>query len=283
MWMILLSYFAGLLALLLFIYSPFRSVILYLWWKLKRDKNHSRGYIKFSDVKIYYEIYGSGQPLLLLHGGLTSVESWFAQLPYLSRNFKVYVIDMRGHGRSTIGSQIFTYELLANDVVHVMDHLDIAKVDIVGWSDGGNVGLRLAIDYPDRIRKLVAISSNYHPVGLTNNALKNIEASTPADHSFISRCIFKLVAPDPNTWNSLWKQVTTMWANYPQLTRLDLERIIAPTLLIQGENDLITKEHFLEMVESVPDAKMQIIPDVDHNVLQQKPKIIIDAIENFLQ
>ena len=263
-------------------YPAIFATISYIWWKIKIVKNHSKGYAVVSDTRIYFEVYGNGRPVLLLHGGLTSVESWFGQLPALAKSFKVYALDMRGHGRSTLGNQTFTYRLLADDVAQVLDHLRISNLDVVGWSDGGNVGLSLAINYPARINRLVAISANYHPSGLTTDTLKNIEEATPASHSFFSRLIYRLIAPDPHNWDVLWHKVTTMWANYPQLNRSDLEKIITPTLLIQGENDLIHKDHFLEMVESIPNTELQIIPNVGHNVLQEAPGTIADAIKNFL-
>lgn len=259
-----------------------QSFFSYLTWRLTSKNSRVVGHLVCSDARIYYETYGSGKPLLLLHGGLTSVESWYAQLPILAKDFKLIIIDMRGHGRSQIGQKAFTYDLLASDTLNILDHLQLSKVDILGWSDGGIVGLKLAIYNPERVNRLIAISANFNPEGLTNEAIKAMKSATPSNHSLIARLIYCLVAPQPSQWKSLWYHVTMMWASYPQIKQEDLAKIKSETLLIQGEYDLISEQHFNEMAKAIPNSQQKIIPNTGHKALQHAPEIINKAIQSFL-
>lgn len=260
-----------------------RSLFRYLIWRVTSANSKIVGHLACSDTCIYYEIHGNGKPLLLLHGGLTSVESWYAQLPMLAKYFQLIIIDMRGHGRSKMGQQAFTYDVLASDVLNVLSHLQLKKVDILGWSDGGIVGLKLAIDHPEYVNRLIAISANYNPEGLTNEAIKAMKKATPSNHSVLARLVYCLVAPEPSQWKTLWYRVTTMWASYPQIKQDDLAQIRAETLLIQGENDLISQQHFNEMANAIPNSHQKIILNAGHNALQHTPDIINKAIHSFLR
>ena len=261
----------------------FGSLVNYVIWRFKTTKTTIRGQLSYSDTSIYYEIHGNGTPLLLLHGGLTSVELWHAQLPELSKHFQLIIIDMRGHGRSKIGRQTFSYDLLTADTLEVLNHLKLNTVDVLGWSDGGIVGLKLAINNPERVNRLIAISANYNPDGLTQEAVKEMKHATPSNHSLLARLIYYLVAPESKQWNKLWCNVTSMWAENPQITLDELTGIKADTLLIQGENDVITEKHFNEMVTAIPNAEQLIIADTGHNVLQLAPDSINAAVHRFLK
>lgn len=262
----------------------FASLFSYLLWRFKTSNTKHKGYITCSDTRIYYEIYGKEKPpLLLLHGGLTSVESWYAQLPTLSRDFQLIIIDMRGHGRSNIGHQPFNYDLLTSDTLAILDQLHLKKVDILGWSDGGIVGLKLAITQPHRVNKLIAISANYNLQGLTREAIAAMKYATPSNHSIIARFIYYIIAPEPKQWKSLWYNVTGMWAAYPQITHDELSHIKAKTLFIQGENDLISLQHFNQMADSVFNSQRLIVANTGHNAMQQAPQIINQAIVRFLK
>ena len=259
-----------------------QSFLSYLIWRFTSANSRIVGHLDCSDTCIYYEIHGSGKPLLLLHGGLTSVESWYAQLPMLAKDFKLIIIDMRGHGRSKMGQQAFTYDLLASDTLSVLEHLQLKKVDILGWSDGGIVGLKLAINHPEHVNRLIAISANYNHDGLTSDAINTMKNATPSNHSLLARLIYCLVAPEPNQWKTLWHHVTMMWASYPQIKQEDLAQIKAETLLIQGEKDLISEQHFNEMAKAIPNSQQKVIPNTGHNALQHAPEIINKAIHSFL-
>ena len=124
------------------------------------------GYAKVNGVEIYYAIYGSGEPLILLHGGLGNTDYWGSQIAAFSTKYKVINIASRGHGRSTRDDQAYSYHLMASDVLAVMDILSIKKASMVGWSDGGNIGIDIAINNPDRLVKLFAFGANFNPSGV---------------------------------------------------------------------------------------------------------------------
>jgi pimeloyl-ACP methyl ester carboxylesterase len=124
------------------------------------------GTVKVNGADIYYAVYGQGEPVLLLHGGLGNADYWGNQIPALAEKYKVIVMDSRGHGRSTRDAQPYSYGLMAEDVIGVLDHLGVGKAAIVGWSDGGIIGLDLAINHPDRVAKLFAFGANTQVSGL---------------------------------------------------------------------------------------------------------------------
>lgn len=271
------------LALLLLYRLPMtKPALRYLAWQLTQGRSGEHGYVTLKDCRIYYEVHGNGAPVILLHGGLTSVEAWFAELPLLAKRFRVIAIDLRGHGRSTLGEQPFTYRLLAEDIVQVMQALDVPSADIVGWSDGGNVGLTLGIYNPQRVKRLITLGANYHPDGLTDAAQESLGGATPANHSLLTRLWYKWLSPDPDSWETLWHRTTDMWRSYPQLDRQDLAEIKSPTLIVQGEFDTVLIEHSRAMVNAIANAKLVIIAGEGHNLLFDAPEQVAEIIDNFL-
>ncbi|MBC8334307.1 MAG: alpha/beta fold hydrolase [Anaerolineales bacterium] len=131
-------------------------------------ENCEAGYAKVNDITMYYEVHGSGEPLLVLHGSSGSIEDMKNGVVELSKNYQVIAVDTRGHGRTTDSDQPFSYELFAKDFIALMDLLEIDRAHILGLSDGGITGLTMAIYYPDRVNKLVTIGANFTPDGLTD-------------------------------------------------------------------------------------------------------------------
>src|ERR1022692_4841484 len=112
-------------------------------------------------IKVYYEVYGAGEPLLLLHGNGGSIQNFLYQIPELSKHFKVIAVDSRAQGKSTDSDKEITYALMASDMSALIDTLKLGSVDVVGWSDGGDVGLELALAHPEQVKKLVTFGANY--------------------------------------------------------------------------------------------------------------------------
>jgi pimeloyl-ACP methyl ester carboxylesterase len=272
------------LATIIFHMAPIGWPLLrFLAWRIASRAESTCQYFQLEDCRIYYEVHGSGPTILLLHGGLTSVEAWFGQLPTLSQRFQVIAVDMRGHGRSTLGSQPFTYRLLANDVFQLIQSLSIDTAHVVGWSDGGNVGLILASQYPETVKSLVTMGANYHPDGLTQETIEDIRSTTHEQQSWVSRLLYFCVAPDPKTWKLLCHRVTTMWLNYPQLDIQTLTEICCPALILQGEYDSVELEHSKEMAAAIPNATLDVLPGLGHNLLFQAPNLLAHKIVNFLE
>jgi pimeloyl-ACP methyl ester carboxylesterase len=118
-------------------------------------------YVDVNDIKVYYEVYGEGEPLLLLHGNGGSIENFTYQIPELSKHFKVIAVDSRAQGRTSDSDQEISYALMASDMSELIDKLNLGKVNVVGWSDGGNIGLELAYAHPDKVLKVITVGANY--------------------------------------------------------------------------------------------------------------------------
>ena len=165
-------------------------------------KSDKSGVAAVNNISLYYGIFNSNgkEPVLLLHGGFVSSDVWGFEVPLLMKTHKVIVVDSRGHGRSTIGDQPLTYELMATDVLQLMDQLKIKKASIVGWSDGGIIGMILAIQHPERINKLFTFGSNYDLSGYKTEANDSVSSAI-----FMNRAErdYKRLSPTPENFTGL--------------------------------------------------------------------------------
>lgn len=259
-----------------------RSSVVFLAWRAVTDVPLKKGFIDHGDVRIDFATYGAGPPLVLLHGGLSSSLDWIAEIPELAGKYQVIVIDLRGHGASTIGSEEFSYRLLASDVASVLDKLDIDRASIAGWSDGGNVGLLFALDFPSRIDRLVAVSANFHPEGIVQDVMQGILEAPEQTGSVVARWLYHLQSPSPERWPELQRRVTNMWQNYPTLSAEDLRDISVPTLLVVGEKDDIDREHSETMAKAIPNARLLVMPGVGHSIPRDAPEALVANMIRFL-
>lgn len=273
------------LVIIFYYRMPLYRLGYYQYWRAFGATPFDSGNVQNNDASLYYEVYGEAisgrRPLLLLHGGLTSIDVFFAQLPALSETRQVIAIDLRGQGRSTMGSSDFSYRLLASDVVAVLNALDVESVDVVGWSDGGIIGLIMGLRYPERIGRLVAMGANFHPQGLTAETRRYLRSADPSRESWMTRLLYRLRSPQPENWNEVWMQVNAMWLTRPDLSIEDLSTIRTPTLVVVGDEDNVELAHSREMAAALVDAKLLVIPEAGHNLLIEKPVLILDIIEEF--
>jgi pimeloyl-ACP methyl ester carboxylesterase len=243
-------------------------------WKVFSGKAHGGQYIAVDDIKIYCETFGAGRPVLVLHGGLGSIEDMSYQIRALAASHFVIAVDSRGHGRSTDASAPLSYSRMSDDMVQVLDHLKVDQVDVVGWSDGGIIGLDLAMRHPERVRRLVAIGANFDVDGLDVIPTVETVPRTPF--------LYWLLAPDPAHWPDFYRKVVTMWRTQPQYTVSDLGHIKAPTLVMAGEYDLIKREHTDQLAQAIPGSQESVIAGATHAVALEKPEIVNSKILNFL-
>ena len=275
---IALATLAGLAAIVCTIFyavdEPVRRWGQFYLWKVFSGKAHGGQHIRVDDVSIFCETFGAGPPVLVLHGGLGYIEDMSFQIMALAKTHFVIAVDSRGHGRSTGASGPLSYSLMSDDMVKVLDSLKINRVDVVGWSDGGIIGLDLAMRHPERIRRLVAISANYNPGGL---------GYTPSVEEVPRIALrYRLLAPNPAQWPELYRNVIAMWRTQPQYTLNDLGQIKAPTLVMAGEYDLIKREHSNQLAKAIPGSHESIIAHATHSVPIEKPDIVNSEILNFL-
>jgi pimeloyl-ACP methyl ester carboxylesterase len=244
-------------------------------WKFMAGKAHGGRYVNINNVCIYYETYGAGPPVLVLHGGFGSIEGMSYQIMALATTRFVVAADSRGHGRSTDSDAPLGYALMSDDMLKLLDHLKIDRVDVVGWSDGGIIGLDLAMRYPDRIRRLVVIGANYDVDGLIDKP--TISAEIPR-----VPLKYRLLAGNPAHWPVFYRKVVTMWQTQPHYTLNDLGHIKAPTLVMAGEFDIMTREHTNQLARAIPGGREVIIEGGTHTALFDEPGIVNAHTLRFL-
>jgi pimeloyl-ACP methyl ester carboxylesterase len=244
-------------------------------WKTFSANAHGGQYVEINGIRLYFETFGNGLPVLVLHGGTGSLEDMRYQITALATDRFVVAPDSRGHGRSSDADVPLSYGLMANDMLKLLDRLAIGRVDIVGWSDGGIIGLDLAIHHPERVRRLVAIGANYDVNGLTRPP---VLANRPPRPSWL----YSHNAPDPDHWPALYQKVITMWQTQPHYSISELSRIKAPTLIIAGEFDEIKREHTDHLAEAIPGAQEFIVTGATHFTVTQNPRIVNARILQFL-
>jgi pimeloyl-ACP methyl ester carboxylesterase len=240
------------------------------------------GLASVNDIKMYYAIFNKEgkDPVILLHGGLISSDYWSFEVPLLSKTRKVIIVDSRGHGRSTMSDQPLSYNLMASDVLQVMDYLKINKVSIVGWSDGGIIGLILAIKYPERINKLFTFGANYNISGY-----KSEPSDTTMAAIFMARVQenYRKLSPTPDNFSGFMKALEKMYSTEPNLNPAEIKTIKAPTVIAFGQYEQFIKpEHFQNLADLIPGARLVMLPNVSHGGPLQDPTHFHQAVIKLL-
>jgi pimeloyl-ACP methyl ester carboxylesterase len=238
------------------------------------------GQANANGISMHYAVYGQGSPVILLHGGLANADYWGNQVKALAPHHTVIVMDSRGHGRSTRDSRPYGYDLMADDVVALMDALKVPKADIVGWSDGAILGLDLAIRYPDRVGKIFAFAANTVTSGIKDGVEKN-----PTFAAFIARAghEYEAYSATPKEYDAFVAQISKMWASQPNWTDAQLKAITASVLVVDGDHDeAIKREHTEYIASTIPRAGLLILPNASHFAFLQDPELFNYAVLHFL-
>ncbi len=237
------------------------------------------GYAPVNGIKIWYATFGHGPPVILLHGGLANSNYWGKLVPALAPHYRVVVMDSRGHGRSSRDAQPYGYDLMASDVLALMDFLKIDKAALVGWSDGAIIGLDIAIHHPERLSKLFAFAANSDPSGV-----KDVDKS-PVFTAFIARAKkeYEMLSPTPTQYDAFLVQITKMWATQPHWTADDLAGIKVPTWIVDADHDeAIERANTLFMADHIPGSGLLIEPQVSHFSFLQDPQQFNADVLHFL-
>ena len=232
-------------------------------------------YAAVNRLNMYYEVHGEGPPLLLLHGGSGSIPTKW--VPYFSSQFRVIAMEQMGHGRTAdVIDRPFHFHDMAEDTVELMRQLGIGSAVIVGYSDGGIIGIDMAIHHPERVTKLAVTGAISRADGYTAENLEWARTFKPADLP-VSDAYARLSPDGPDHWPIVLGRLQHMWPVEPNFTREEMRSIKAPTLIIIGDGDIVTPEHAVEMFRTIPSAQLCVVPHAGHGVM---PKEAILAFLN---
>lgn len=242
----------------------------------------TRGYAPVNGLKMYYEIEGTGEPLVYIHPAFG--HAGLNEFQTLRRNRRVIKMDLQGHGRtSDIPERLLTFEQLAKDVIGLLDYLGIDRADFFGESYGGLIATLIALQHPRMANRIVTYGAIFgKPQDCVRPDILKTEVSGTAEGRGIQfqRENYKKVAPDPESWPTIWEKVGSLqWRGF---SREELASIQAPILIIQGDHDFVRIEHSVETYKTIPNAELAIIPDAGHFVLYWDQQKVIPVIETFL-
>jgi pimeloyl-ACP methyl ester carboxylesterase len=238
------------------------------------------GLAPVNGIQMYYAVYGSGDPILFIHGGLGYADIWANQVIDFAKDHKVIIADSRGHGRSTRTDEPFGYDLMASDYLALLDYLKIDKTALVGWSDGGIIGIDIALHHPERLTKVFAHAANV----TTDGVLASVETD-PTFGAYIEKAgtVYTKISPTPDQYDAFVTQISGMWASQPNWSDAELGKITTPIAVVLGDHDeAISLDHTKHMAEVIPGAKLVILKDVSHFALLQDPAQYDQAIRDFL-
>ena len=239
-------------------------------------------YADAGGVRTYYEARGRGEALVLLHGGLCAIETFSGLASLLTERYRVYLPERRGHGRSPDVEGPISYEVMAQDTVAFLDVLGLTAVDLLGWSDGGVVGLLVAMQRPDLVRRLVMVGQYVNQDGLPAEAAAMFELETMPDFPML-RELYAAVSPDgPEHWDVVVAKVWQMIKTEPTIALSELEAVSAPTLIVMGEHDFVTVEHAQDMQRALPHARLEVVPNATHTLPIDQPEVLSQLVIDFL-
>jgi len=243
-------------------------------------KADESGYAPVNGIEMYYAVFGKGDPVLLIHGGLGHADIWASQVATLSKTHKVIIADSRGHGRSTRTEEPFGYDLMASDYLALLDHLKIDKTALVGWSDGGIIGIDIALHHPERLTKVFAQAANVTTDGVDSGVLTNKTFAAYIDRSGRD---YKKLSKTPDQYDAFVAQISKMWETQPNWSKEELAKITTPIAVVAGDHDeAIKREHTDYMASVIPGAKEIILPNASHFAMLQAPDEYSQAVLDFI-
>ncbi len=259
------------------------------------NKPAESGYAPVNGIKVYYEVYGQGMPIVLLHGSFYTIDlNWSQLIPELSKHRKVIAIEMQGHGHSPYSDRALSITTLASDVEKLMDYLKIDSADVAGYSMGGSIAYQFAVQSPKRLRKLVIISSTYKTDGwlpIVNTAFEEFKPEY-FDNSPL-KTVYDAVAPDTTKWPMFLKQMFD-FAKVPfNCGDSNIAKITSPVLIISGDNDGVDKIELMKTyqllgggisadLEPMPKSHLAIVPSQGHVSLMMQTETILRYLKDFL-
>ena len=238
------------------------------------DNAAAGAYASVNGIELYYETYGTGQPMLQIHGNDLSISSMGYQIAFFAPHYKVIAADSRGHGKSELGSDRLTYEQMAEDLNALLENLKMRPAYVLGWSDGGIIGLLLAIRHPDKVGKLAVMGANLNPEGAYDWAYNWVVRED-------KRAIAMIAKGDTSQPWSVMRQHLDLLGKQPHIPVADLAKVQAPTLVMAGDRDVIRDDHTLQIFHGIPKAHLAIFPGATHMIPWEKHELFNRTVKRF--
>jgi pimeloyl-ACP methyl ester carboxylesterase len=244
---------------------------------------------------MYYELHGAGEPLLLLHGALSTIETSFgAVLPSLSKTRRVIAVEQQGHGHTADIDRPLSFAQMVEDTAALLGELEIDRTDVFGYSMGAGVALELAIRHPGLVRKLVLASLAYSRDGIHPETLEAIETTNPEDLlGSTFEVAYRNVAPDPGNWAALVAKINQLDRAFEGWSPVEIECFPAPTLVLIGDSDIVRPEHAVQLFRlrgggvegdeaGLPESQLAVLPGTTHLTLVERADWLVSMISAFL-
>ena len=230
-------------------------------------------YMDVNGVKLYYEVYGKGEPLLMLNGNNSSMARFSKQIDALSKKYMVIGLDSRGQGKSTSNDTKITYELMADDVNTFLDKMQLKNVNILGWSDGGNIAVILAMQHPDKVNKMAIMGT----------VLYNDDSSITAETNKIIRKQIKRMEERGVAKTNMDYRLKVLLMTEPHINPDSLQNIKAPTLVMAGQHDVVKENHTKLIAEKISNSKLVIFKGAGHEAPEEISELFNETVLNFFK
>jgi len=245
-----------------------------------------RGYAPVNGLQMYYEIHGNpeknGVPLVLLHGGGSTIETSFARLiPLVSRGRQVIAFEQQGHGHTADVDRPFSFEQSAGDAVALLRHLHVAKADFFGYSNGGHIALEIVLRHPEVVRSLILESAMFSRDGADPRFWQGFDHAKLDDMPLELRKAYLATAPHPEQLPSFFAKSVQRMRAFKGWTPAHLQSIRRPTLVVVGDRDLVPVEHALQMQHLIPDARLAVLPGTDHIAMPERAAVVAPILDEF--
>ena len=250
-------------------------------------------YASVNGLEMYYEIHGTGEPLVLLHGAYMTIDAMGEVVPSLAKTRRVIAVELQGHGRTADIDRALSYEQMADDTAALLRHIGIEEADIFGYSMGGGIALQVTIRHPEVVRKLVLASVYYNNDGVYPEMLETIETITPEAFTGTPwREEYDRIAPNPEDFPTLVAKLKELDLTFVGWPPEDIQAIEAPALVIIGDSDVVRPEHTVEMfrlmggvagdLAGLPSSRLAVLPGTTHVGLVERSDLLVSMIGEFL-
>lgn len=257
-----------------------------------KEKNSISGYAPVNGLKMYYEIHGQGNPLVLIHGGGSTIQTTFGQvLPLIDQHYKVIAVELQAHGHTSDRASPESFQQDADDVVALLQYLKINKAHLFGFSNGGHTAMQIAISHPAVVDKLVLVSTFYKRNGTTPGFFDGLQAASLEDMPGPLKTAFLEINSDQKGLQTMFNKDRERMLNFKDWTDEELHSIQAPTMVVAGDHDVVTPEHAAKMSKIIPNAKLMILPGTHGSFIGEActadkgskiPEAALAVIEEFL-